>query len=236
MPGRSGAGRRLRRVAAPGRAGDRALGLEAIQRLVVVAGRGQDLARVLARAGPPRRTAPGVAESLTGNPSPRTAPAPGCSKDSTISRARTSSESSASSSSSTGSRQQSCSAAKASHSARVRRAKIDSTSAWAAEPGGSNWRLDEVLAPDARAPRAPELRLERPERDPAVGAPVGPVAEERPAELLVAPPRPLPGGEDAARRPWPATTARRRTSRRRRAGPRPCGRGGAAPSGSRRRP
>ena len=47
----------------------------------------------------------------------------------------------------------------------------------------------EVLAADAIAPRGEELRLERAERDPAVGARVGPVAEEATCELLL--PAPL---------------------------------------------
>ena len=63
--------------------------------------------------------------------------------------------------------------------------------------------LDQVLAPDAHAPVAPELRLQRAERDLAVGAGVGPVADD-------------PAGRAAARRAagtapsqryWPATIA-----------------------------
>ena len=95
------------------------------------------------------------------------------------SRARsTSSSSSASSSSSTGSRQQSCSAANASHSARVRAAKIASTSLVRVASRALELALDQVLAPDARAPVAPELRLQRAERHLAVGAGVGPVADD----------------------------------------------------------
>ena len=46
--------------------------------------------------------------------------------------------------------------------------------------------LDQVLAPDAAAERLPELRLERAERHPAVGAAVGPVTDE-PARQLELP-------------------------------------------------
>src|ERR671917_627490 len=45
--------------------------------------------------------------------------------------------------------------------------------------------LDQVLAADAAAPRLPELGLECPERDPAVGALVWPVAGDRPREREV---------------------------------------------------
>src|SRR6185312_12283743 len=46
--------------------------------------------------------------------------------------------------------------------------------------------LDEILAPDAATPGLPELRLERPQGDPPVGALVGPVADERPGQLEIA--------------------------------------------------
>ena len=49
--------------------------------------------------------------------------------------------------------------------------------------------LDQVLAPDAPAPRLPELRLERTERHPAVAAGVRSVADERAGQLEVAPVR-----------------------------------------------
>ena len=39
--------------------------------------------------------------------------------------------------------------------------------------------LDQLLAPDAAAPRLPELRLQRAQRDPAVGALVGSIADQR---------------------------------------------------------
>ena len=118
-----------------------------------------------------RRGSPGVRESFTGTPSWRTGrSAPGCSISTTISRARTSSESSTSSSSSTGSRQQSCSPAKAAHSSRVRAAKIASSSRCASLPGGWNCCSMRSSRPDAAAEVAEELRLQRAERHPAVGA------------------------------------------------------------------
>src|ERR671917_417029 len=46
--------------------------------------------------------------------------------------------------------------------------------------------LDQVLAADSPAPRLPELRLERAERDVAVRARVGAVAEDRAGQLEVA--------------------------------------------------
>ena len=46
--------------------------------------------------------------------------------------------------------------------------------------------LDQVLAADAAAPLLPELGLERAERDPAVLAGVGPVADEPAAQLALA--------------------------------------------------
>ena len=49
--------------------------------------------------------------------------------------------------------------------------------------------LDQVLAPDAAAPRLPELRLERAERDPAVAAGVGAVADQPSGERELAAPR-----------------------------------------------
>src|SRR4051812_20233066 len=59
--------------------------------------------------------------------------------------------------------------------------------------GGRSGRVelagDEVLATHAVAERGPELRLERADRDPAVGAAIRPVADERAAELEPAPPR-----------------------------------------------
>src|SRR5439155_21564634 len=55
--------------------------------------------------------------------------------------------------------------------------------------------LDQVLAPDAAAPRLPELRLEGAERDPAVAARVGPVTDERPRQLEIAAVRGAPLAE-----------------------------------------
>ena len=46
--------------------------------------------------------------------------------------------------------------------------------------------LDQVLAPHAAAPRGPELRLQRSQRHPAVGALVRPVADDRARQLRVA--------------------------------------------------
>ena len=63
--------------------------------------------------------------------------------------------------------------------------------------------LDQVLAPDAAAPRLPELRLERAERDPAVLAGVRPVADE-PARRARASPR---SGTCRRRSSAPATIA-----------------------------
>ena len=146
--------------------------------------------------------------------------APGWSSSTTISRARTSSESSASSSSSTGSRQQSCSAANASHSARVRSRKIASTCACASEPGASNCCAIRSSRPTPRHHACQNFGSSAPQRDPAVGALVRAVADQRAGERQLAAPRHDAVGEVAARRPSPATTARRRPSRRRRSGPR----------------
>ncbi len=52
--------------------------------------------------------------------------------------------------------------------------------------GGGELQLDQVLAADAAAPVLPELRLQRAERDPAVGALVGPVADDAAREEQVA--------------------------------------------------
>ena len=68
----------------------------------------------------------------------------------------------------------------------MRAAKIASIAAWASLPGASNWRSDEVLAPDAATPRRPEARLERGERDPAVRAGVRAVADEPARERVAA--------------------------------------------------
>ena len=96
--------------------------------------------------------------------------------------------------SSTGSRQQSCSEANGSTRrgfARGRRAR---------PRHGRPTRplelfLHEVLAPDALAPRLPELRLERAERDPAVPARVRPVTDQPAGEREPAAPRHGPVGE-----------------------------------------
>ena len=110
-----------------------------------------------------------------------------CPAPPTIPRARTSSDASASSRPSTGSRQQSCSSLKASHSARVRSANTASTSRWVSEPTASNWRVDEVGPAGALAPGAPELRLQRAERHPAVGAAVRAVADRARPRAACAP-------------------------------------------------
>ena len=101
---------------------------------------------------------------------------------------------------------------------------------------GLELALDQVLAADAATPRGPELRLERSERDPAVGAAVGAVADEPAGELGAAALRARARRPGSGPRPSPATTARRRSSRRRRAGPRRTDRARAAPPGSRTRP
>ena len=59
-------------------------------------------------------------------------------------------------------------------------------------------RRHEILAPDPLAPRAPELRLQRAQRHPAVGALVGAVADEPSGELQLAAPRHRAVGEIAA--------------------------------------
>ena len=59
--------------------------------------------------------------------------------------------------------------------------------------------LDQVLPAHAAAPRGPELRLQRAQRHPAVGAGVGAVADEPPRELELAPVRGLLLGEEARR-------------------------------------
>ena len=130
---------------------------------VDVAGRARELDRQ-ARAGAPGR-------------------ARGCSSSTTISRSRTSSESSASSRSRTGSIIASCSSLNARHSSRVRERKMSATSRQASEPGRSNCLLDQVGAPDPLAEGPPELRLQRPAGDPAIGSLVRVVAEEAAVEL-----------------------------------------------------
>ena len=65
---------------------------------------------------------------------------------------------------------------------------------------------------DAAAERRPELRLERAQRDVAVGAAVRAVAGERAGELELAAARPAGPSQAPPRPPSPATTARRRTS------------------------
>ena len=70
------------------------------------------------------------------------------------------------------------------------------TAAWASEPGASNWLLHQVLAPDALAPGLPELGLQRAQRDIAVGARVGPVADVAPGEREL----PARGARRSARR------------------------------------
>ena len=96
--------------------------------------------------------------------------------------------------------------------------------------------LDQVGAIDAVAEGGPELRLERPAGDPAVGRLVGQVADE-PAGQLLARRAAAPGRRrGTGRRPSPARRARRRPSRRRRSGPRRSGRARAAPPSPRRPP
>ena len=188
-------------------------------------------------AGPGASYLAGVRDSLIGMPSCFTGPAPGWSSSTTISRARTSSESSASSRSRTGSRQQSCSAANACPLGRAcARGRSRSTSACASRAGRLELLLDQVLAPDAAAPRLPELRLERAERDPAVAARVGPIADEPARELELAALGHRAARRSSARRSSRARRARRRPSRRRRAGPRPSARARAARPGSRTPP
>ena len=53
-------------------------------------------------------------------------------------------------------------------------------------PGALELALDQVLAPHPAAERLPELRLERPQRDPAVRALVRPVADQRARERQLA--------------------------------------------------
>ena len=124
-------------------------------------------------------------------------PSSGCSISTTISRARTSSESSASSRSRTGSMQQSCSSLKASHSSRVRERKTSATSRQASEPGASNCFSIRSGRPTPLQKRGPELRLQRPAADPAVGGLVGQVAEQAAGELLLAAARHLAVAEVA---------------------------------------
>ena len=203
-----------------------------------VAERRQHLARVLAERGARARPArPGVRDSLTGTPSSLTAVGARLVELAPPSRARARAPSRAprrgrapARGSSRARRRTRC------HSSRVRSRKIRSTSACASEPGALELLLDQVLAPDPAAPRLPELRLERAERDPAVLARVGPVADERarPARARRAPAPAL--GEGSAPPPSPARTARRRPSTRPRAGPRRCARARAARRGSRTRP
>ena len=96
--------------------------------------------------------------------------------------------------------------------------------------------LDQVLAPDPAAPRLPELRLERAERDPAVLALVRPVTDQAPGQLEPAALRRLRLRPGSAPPPAPARPASRRTSTRPPAGPRRCARARAAPPGCRTRP
>ena len=115
-------------------------------------------------------------------------------------------------------------------------AKISQTARCASEPGGSNACSTQVLAADAVAPGLPELRLERAQRDVAVGAAVRPVARQRAGQLELAAARGAGRWRTSRPRPAPATTARRRTSSSRRTGPRPSARARAARPGSRSRP
>ncbi len=73
--------------------------------------------------------------------------------------------------------------------------KISLTCACASEPGRSNCIAISSSRPDASAPRLPELRLQRPQRHPAVGALVRAVADQRARERQIAPARNLAVGE-----------------------------------------
>src|SRR4029077_8401755 len=53
-------------------------------------------------------------------------------------------------------------------------------------PGRFELAFDQILAADAATPRLPELRLERPERAPAIGALVWPIADQRAGEREIA--------------------------------------------------
>ena len=58
---------------------------------------------------------------------------------------------------------------------------------------------DELLAADAAAPRLPELRLQRPQRHPSVGALIRPVADERARQRQITAAGNDPVGEVAGR-------------------------------------
>ena len=189
------------------------------------------------RPGPGARTgSPGVRPSLIGTPSSLTG-----SLDAGLGELHhhlprgTSSDSRTSSRSSTGSRQQSCSEANC--PPLLARALREDLCHRAVRVGARRVEgvVQQVLSPDAPAPGAPELGLERAQGDVPVGALVRSVAGQRTGELESGP----GAAPDPPRTPPPpparATTARRRTSSSPRAGPVPSARARAAQSGSRSR-
>ena len=173
---------------------------------------------------------------FTGTPSCLTPDVPGWSSSTTISRARTSSESSASSRSRTGSRQQSCCGREL--APLIAGALEEHALDLGVRLGARRLELllDQVLAPDALAPRLEELRLERAERDPAVLARVRPVADEPAREVELAALRAPGRRRSSAPRPSRAMRARRRPSTRRRAAPRRSARARGARRAPRTRP